>query len=432
MNIRKRHTVVLIVCDAIRWDYLNSYDTPFLIELANKGIYIRKIRPSLGFCERVEMFTGARPEDSGYFTAFTFDKHKSDFKILSNNELKLLKILRKISYIVGYKMKLSKKIIDNLIRLYLIKFRNITQPLYEIPTVFLKEISLTEDFKNMYVKNGLNIESIFDIMVAENKTFLYDTFASLRMWTFYSDDRRIRVFLRKVRRKHYDLCMLYLGEGDGVGHFYGPDSTERRIMTRKLDRRIRNIVFSISKIYPKAFFIILGDHGMVAVNRYVNAFLKIIKWSKKYNLIMNKDYKFFLDSTMIRIWTKCQKARKAFSTMFNMDTELINLGFLLDEKKIKFYHLPKRIEYYGDFIWLAKPGVVIYPDFFHVIDKVKGMHGYDPHFDEQKGFAILYSCEEYLNSKEIEERELIDICPTLCDLLDIRYPKMNKGMSILQ
>jgi len=75
-------TVVFIVCDAIRWDYLTEDDSPFLLNLAENGTYAEKVKPSLGFCERTEMFSGTRPEDSGYFTAFTLDGEKSDFRNL--------------------------------------------------------------------------------------------------------------------------------------------------------------------------------------------------------------------------------------------------------------------------------------------------------------------------------------------------------------
>ena len=97
----EQKTVVFVVCDALRWDYLNEKDSPYILNLIEKGIYVKKIRTSLGFCERTEMFTGTRPEDSGYFTALTFDKEKSDFGKLSDLDLKFLKFLKVASSIVG-------------------------------------------------------------------------------------------------------------------------------------------------------------------------------------------------------------------------------------------------------------------------------------------------------------------------------------------
>jgi len=425
-------TVVFIVCDAIRWDYLNEEDSPFLLSLAENGIYVRKIKPSLGFCERTEMFSGARPEDSGYFTALTFDKEKSDFKNISNLELDFIKFLKNFSYLIGHIHPFLYKafnyvIIDNI---YLKKIRKIGQPSYNIPLEFLKEIALTEDYVEMCNKNALSVETIFDIMIEEKKSFLYRTFASLRMDVGYSDDSRIKKLFSEAQKRSYDLYLLYFGEGDGVGHRYGPNSKERREMVKRIDRRIKNVVGFFEKKYNDVDFFIVGDHGMVQVKKYINALDKIRTTAKKYGLKLNEDYNFFLDSTLIRIWFSNNKSSAIFKEMIESDEELSEHGSILTKEKVLEYELPSNIEYYGDLIWLANPGVVIFPDFFHGQDKVKGMHGYDPSIDEQKGFAIVYSKEE-VYKKHFKEKDLIDVCPTLCELLNIREPKDNQGAKFL-
>lgn len=427
-------TIVFIVCDAIRWDYLNKEDSPFLLSLAESGVYAKKIRPSLGFCERTEMFSGARPEDSGYFTALTFDREKSDFREISNLELSFIKFLRIISDLIGITNPFLGKAFNYAIvnNLYLRRMRGINQPIYNIPIIFIREIALTEDYIEMCNRHALSIETIFDILIEENKTFLYKTFASLRMDVGYSDDSRITKMFYEASKQNYDLHLLYLGEGDRIGHQYGPNSEERRKMMKRIDKRIEKIVAFFRKKYRNVAFLIVGDHGMVQVTKYINALNKIKSLERKYNLRMGFDYKFFLDSTLIRIWFKNSRIESIFRELFEKDYELIKFGKVLTEKDIAAYHLPKNIRYYGDLIWLANPGFVVYPDFFHSKERVRGMHGYDPSIDDQKGFAILYSKDDFYGSKVYGERELIDICPTLCDLLEIRYPKSNKGKSLVK
>ena len=51
--------VLIVLLDALRHDYLNSEDTPFLYSLSNKSIYVKKLVPGYGFCERSEILTGS-------------------------------------------------------------------------------------------------------------------------------------------------------------------------------------------------------------------------------------------------------------------------------------------------------------------------------------------------------------------------------------
>ena len=53
--------------DALRWDYLDHM--VYLKEIADKNIFVEKLKPSAGFCERVEVLTGVPNVQSGYFTA---------------------------------------------------------------------------------------------------------------------------------------------------------------------------------------------------------------------------------------------------------------------------------------------------------------------------------------------------------------------------
>ena len=93
------------------------------------------------------------------------------------------------------------------------------------------------------------------------------------------------------------------------------------------------------------------------------------------------------------------------------------------------FKIPAPGAYYGNLIWLAKPGVMIYPDYFNR-KAPKGMHGYIANIDVQKGFAVISASKA--QNITIDEAELIDICPTLCCLLDIPAPENNQGKNLLE
>ena len=71
--------VVLLLLDALRYDYVNVNTMPFLSALSLQSRYYKHIIPSYGFCERTEILTGMKPDISGYFTAIGYDKIGSPY-----------------------------------------------------------------------------------------------------------------------------------------------------------------------------------------------------------------------------------------------------------------------------------------------------------------------------------------------------------------
>ena len=52
---------------------------PYLTSLSKKQ-GIKVLRPSFGFCERAEIFTGTEPIENGFFTAIGYDPVRSEFQ----------------------------------------------------------------------------------------------------------------------------------------------------------------------------------------------------------------------------------------------------------------------------------------------------------------------------------------------------------------
>ena len=66
---------------------------------------------------------------------------------------------------------------------------------------------------------------------------------------------------------------------------------------------------------------------------------------------------------------------------------------MLDATTAERLHVPWGDRRYGDHIWLADPGVMVSPDFFHRISTEEGMHGYDPTIPESQGTCIYWGHE---------------------------------------
>lgn len=411
-----KETTVLILLDAFRWDYVTEFDTPTLWAMAQEGIYAKKLRTSFGFCERSEIFTGTYPDVNGNFTAITYDANNSYFAKFGAR-LSLLSVFDRF--------KFTRKVVRTALSKYFRK-RGIKQPIYEIPLKLLPMFSLTEDLLIHIQPNAFQVESVFDIMLQENKRFYYNSFTALGMGSGTDEDRSQRVYNHIA--DEYDLYLIYIGALDFAGHYYGTSSDERYTATRKVDEIIKQVRSKFLEYYDVVNFIVFGDHGMMDVVAQINVWDEIDTTAKKHGLKNGKDFLVFLDSTMLRFWFLQKTARQPFSLMFETN-HFSKYGQLISEAFGKKYCIPAPSPRYGELIWWANPGVLIYPDYFHHFKPVKGMHGYAPDIDEMKGFAIVSS--NNIESKIIDEVELVDICPTLCDLLKIRYPKTTQGNSLL-
>lgn len=411
-------STVLILVDAFRWDYINQTNTPFLYNLSTRNIYAKRIKPGIGFCERTEIFTGMRPIQSKNFTALGYDPEKSFYRKYK----KILKILSLIEKSIIMNNMLFRKILNRIFRILGANFQ-----IYQIPLDLLQYFDLTEDKLNHYEEEEAFVsESVFDVMKKNNKKYFYDTFTSLKKHKnkVNSDQGRIDLLFNNIN-DNIDLYLLYLADSDTFGHLYGPNSSKMKNVISEIDKKIENLIKAFTKKKKDTKFIVLGDHGMLGVNKYLDL-IKLIK--ENISLKINKDFIVFLDSTIARFWCFNKKSKIEIKGLLSHEL-FSKYGIVIDKQIAKEFSIPYTDKRYGDIIWWANPGVLIFPDYFHRYKRYKGMHGYNPRDENSHGFCIISynGCKNLI----IEEGELIDICPTICDLINISYPNNNQGKSLL-
>jgi len=410
-------STVLILVDAFRWDYINKTNTPFLYNLSKKNIYVKRIKPGVGFCERTEIFTGMRPIQSKNFTALGYDPEKSFYRKYKRG----LKVLSFVEKAIIINNMLFRKILNRVFRILGANFQT-----YQIPLDLLQYFDLTEDKFDHYEEEAFVSESIFDLMKKNNKKYFYDSFTTLKRSKINAntDQERINLLLDNIN-SNIDLYLLYLADSDTYGHLYSPDSFKMKNVIVGIDKKLENLIKVFTKKDKDAKFIVLGDHGMLEVDKYLDL-IKIIK--ENTSLKINKDFIVFLDSTIARFWYFNEKSKIEIEELLSHEP-FSKYGIVIDKRISKEFSIPYTDKRYGDIIWWANSGVLIFPDYFHKYKRYKGMHGYNPKDENGHGFCII-SYEGCKNSI-IEEGELIDICPTICDLINIPYPNNNQGKSLL-
>jgi hypothetical protein len=410
--------VVLVLIDALRHDYLTETNMPFLYKFAKDNIYVEKIKPSFSFCERTEIFTGMYPVKSNNFTALGYDPESSEyrkFKIplaiidkipLGSTFGKIIRrLIGKISSVLGIKMGM-----------------------YYIPLSMLSKLSLTEDAKSHYEKFAFTHESIFDLLDVKSAKVYTKTFTHIGSKDSLNDNERVEHIIKSAGET-YDLRLLYIGGIDELGHKFKFNSEIIINKLNEIDGNIKKIWEKYSKVDPSFSFVVLGDHGMSEVKHKVNIYNSCDELTYK----LGRDYQLFIDSTMVRFWFKDKNVEKCFYEHFIAEQSK-GKYFVLTKEKAKQLNVPTEAkcisgEYlYGDLILCACEGTIFKPDYFHLDEEIVGMHGYPTHNDGSYGLLVT----NYRNrNSQIREGELVDVCPTLCKLLDIKEPNGNNGRSFV-
>ncbi len=410
--------LIFILLDAFRWDYLQPDTAPTLWQLKEQGLYAQKLRPSFGFCELTESATGARPDISEKFTQLTFieTRHSSSKK----NYLNLLNwAAEKVKNYGGRgSTRMTRWLTKDLIR-PMLKDPQMSTLSYNIPLPLLPLLTAVE--ARRYTDRGaFGIESCFDVLTNAGYKIFDDTYV-INNKVSGPDQDRVAQLTSKVTSDH-DLYMIYLGGCDEYGHNFGPDSQELKNGVTQQDTWIAQLI----KTFPKdSRFLVVGDHGMLNVTNTIDI-AAIIKRELP-QLKHTRDFTLFLDSTLARVWWHNNQTGQALQKLFS-HPPFTPKGMVIDETEAKHLCIPPPGDRYGQIIWRANPGVMIFPDYFNAKIPV-GMHGYPTHIDEQKGMAILWGKD--IPQGHIDEVELIDICPTICDLFQLPSPKQNQGRSLL-
>jgi len=396
-----KNKVVFVLIDALRSDYINKEDSPFLYNFAKTNKYYKNVTQSRSFCERAEIFTGLSPRESGYFTAIGFSPEDSPYK-----DIKILDILA-YSDKLFFKNRLYNIFRNKLIRLLTIG-KNILMKSYYIPVNTLKYFNLTEDKFDFRSKNGFNGQNnIFNDCKVNGLNIYYDSFTALNFTKASTDESRLKSVEENIEND-YNLYLSYIGIIDSYGHKYGPKSKELKAELKKLDQRLSKFYNNIVLNNKDTKFIFLGDHGMTKVHTHVNIEKELNELAIINNLKLGKDYVYFLDSTMFRIWYLNDNALKCIDNALKYNQNLLKYGTFVNKSIAIEKEIPFPDKHYGDTLWMANVGVLIFPDFFHKNNPYKGMHGYDVNHFSSKGTCFV-SSKKYEYSENIKLTDVYNI-----------------------
>jgi arylsulfatase A-like enzyme len=192
---------------------------------------------------------------------------------------------------------------------------------------------------------------------------------------------------------------------------------------RDLDGKLASVHAALAAGYDDWDLFICGDHGMAPVQSEVD----ILAALKRVDAKPAVDYVVFVNSTLAVLWYLTEKGRSAIEAAL----PTIPGTRVVDEAERRRLRIPLDRRW-GDRMLAADSGVLFWPDYFHVTDsKIVGMHGYLDKTHETHGIAILASSNGHTAPRTLGLRPLVDVFPTLCDLLGVPTPAGQEGTSLL-
>ena len=158
--------------------------------------------------------------------------------------------------------------------------------------------------------------------------------------------------------------------------------------------------------------------------------------------ITESDYSYFIEPPMARFWFWNDRARQLVTGALRNTPK----GSLISYKDMKEHNLELNDDRYGEIFFVADSGTIIFPhDFYNPIGNLflglsdwkqrprlkspiqRAVHGYLPYNKGETGIIIV--CNDNYQAN-VEEASIIDVAPSLLELVNARIPDQMRGTEI--
>ena len=387
----------MVMVDALRHDYINETDAPFLHSLGRQGARGSLI-PSFGFEPDGAYFAGLDPEecDGGaqywhkpgerdfYLTGLFRPFYKIPSKWLRKN---IRRSLRLTAQLLSKDSMVKKKATTSCI------------PLSELSKFSLSMRKLPTD------KGFMPQPTIFDVLKENNIKY----YAHIHPAHKVHIENVVSRYIEEAKDSER-FSFLFVGTLDGIGHKYGPRSDELKAGLKKVDHGLEEIYKHACKLHDEVEILVFGDHGMAQVDRHIDLSNAI----KMANLSKNDDT-YFLDSTFARFWVSDKTKRANLINILND----VPGGHVLTQDECNEYCIRFKHNYFGDIIYAVEDGAIIQPSYYCEDNNPPvGMHGYLPGCRDNES-AFVFLSDKTKGIGDLGRVDMRRLFPTVLDALDL-------------
>ena len=376
-------------------------ETPFLLKMAEQGI-TGILEPPLAYCLHPTWFAGLHPKSSDRFLLHIYSPQTSPYK-----RLRLISFLERNRF---------TRLSSGFARHHLLRNPYGVAPC--IPNYMLKYFDVAEKLPPWHPQYLPKATTLFDILRQKDLKWLFIGSPGSNQQTFSILNK-----FQKMISKKYSFIWLHFAELDWACHKYGPRSAQSKGKLREIDEAIEKIHAYLNSTYSTVNTLVFGDHGHVEVNQTLDLRSLLKQTSSR----MGEDYIYFLDSTIARFWFKNERAQDEIAHVLST----VDRGKILSKQDLKKYGCNFQNPRHGQLIWVADEGYIILPNFWQGTTIVRGMHGYLPEVQSNHARFVLSGSQVPKPVKLEKKYKLVDIFPTLLDLMHLPTPETNEGSSIL-
>lgn len=406
--MKLKQVFLVFFLDAVRYDDIRPMDTPFLYEIAKKGMFGR-LQTILAFDGIAPtIFTGTYPEVHGVWTQHLLAGKDGPYNWISLASPFLGRIDQTIE---------GSNLLWKAFRFAILKaslFANNRTYYPGINKVPFRDLAAF-DFslrRGLSEKNAFgSIPSLFDLLMEKGVGYAVADHSA-----FQTDQKVVQKVLQI--KKPPEVVYVRLMDLDEASHSYGVFSQERRKGLANLDWCVHTVFNHFQHLGLDPVVVLFADHGFMNVTAHLDIMHHIVV-----NGVSEQDFTVFLDSTMARFWGDDETIEKISQALSDLKT-----GRILTDADLRYYHVPKSSRY-GNLVFLADPGVVVLPNFYQGTVAVKGMHGYIPEIQDMHTVLLIYG--NRIAPQRLSDAKLVDVLPTILDLLGISKPQNCAGSSKL-
>ncbi|MGA2990432.1 MAG: alkaline phosphatase family protein [Candidatus Korobacteraceae bacterium] len=356
--------VLLVQVDALRHDYINEQNSPFIAALGREG-FRGVLEPTFGFEPDGAYLAGLYPDECDGGAHYWRHQEQSPFRSL------------------GRLSPLLNLCPEYLLRRVLVRgmARLLRQVGYVFPGIENIPFSVIANFAPVWRTSPFSptfrgYRTLFSICAERGIAYLIHAHPAnaVRLESGFS---RISAELRPPTQ----FAFWHIGDLDTIGHRNGPLSAECRRALRNIDARLAALNKQLRAAYEGVNYVVFGDHGMAEVTGIVD----VAGALRRAGIVQGKGLLYFLDSTMARFWFQDEGVKDAVIQVLGD----LSGGTLLTQKQRDDYHLNYPHDRFGELIFLADPGRLVSPNYFQGRQMVRGMHGYAPECPEQQSALVM-------------------------------------------
>jgi hypothetical protein len=397
MALSPDRTVLMVMVDALRHDYVTEEDAPFLHGLAHRGGH-GSLVPSFGFEPDGAYLAGLDPEECDGGAQYWLKPGDRVFHLTG-----LFGLLDRIPH-RGWRRNVRRatRLVAQLVaRTSFV--RKLASPSW-IPYGLLARFS----FPMVHFADEPDFapgRTVFDVLRKHGGQWHFHGFPAHRVQIDVVVERYLR-----TDPATQDLAFLFVGDLDGIGHRFGPDSPERRAALRRVDAGLSRIHAHASRNGREVAILVFGDHGMADVRGHLDMGPVI----REAGLDLCED-SYFLDSTFARFWVRDEARRQRLLARLAE----VKSGHVLGEEERARYRIRYPHNYFGDVVFAVDDHLLVHPSFYSGDDAPpKGMHGYLPGCrDNESAFVVHDPRAPGLG--DLGRVDMHRVFPTVLDMLGL-------------